>query len=61
MTVDVLADKIIHETDEAVLVEVEGDEEHWLPFSQIQRVHRYPDGSVKLEITDWLARKIGLL
>jgi hypothetical protein len=51
---------IKHETDDAALVYVPDlKEEVWIPFSQIEEIHRERDQDV-LVITNWLAVKLGL-
>ena len=53
------------ETDNAVLIyDHATDTEHWIPLSQVEQMHRpagdFPkDGTII--ISDWIARKTGLL
>ncbi len=55
--------KIVRETDAAFLVRLEdGDEEVWLPKSQISDPEDYEvgDEDVTISITEWLAQQKGL-
>lgn len=49
-----------HETDAAILVVTE-DEEHWIPFSQIEEIIRYPGNVADIRMTMWIARQKGLI
>lgn len=55
----VLTGRIKHETDDALLFDFgEGRPQHWLPFSQIDKITRFKDGTAKVVVADWLANKI---
>lgn len=58
----VQVDEILHETDKAFLVRI-GDEEIWLPYSQIEDYEDYEAGDqdVEIAITEWIAEKHDLL
>lgn len=58
----VYVDKIIKETDKAFLCKI-GDEEVWLPFSQVADYDDYEEDDEDLEIsvTEWIANEKGLL
>ena len=57
-----LACTIKHETDDAILLYyAAADEQYWIPFSQIDKITRYPDGHAVVEMSDWIARTKGLL
>lgn len=52
---------LLHETDSAILIEVD-DEQIWLPFSQIERITRYPNGAVcDIVMSAWIARAKNLI
>lgn len=52
---------LLHETDDAILIEVD-DEQMWIPFSQIERITRYPKSSAcDIVMAAWLAKKKGLI
>lgn len=57
----VQVDRIVRETDKALLCDI-GGEEMWLPKSQIADADDYCDGDedVEIAITDWLAKEKGL-
>ena len=45
------------ETENALLVELADGREVWVPFSQLEKTERRPDGSGRILITAWFARK----
>lgn len=50
------------ETDSAILIHDPATEEDiWIPLSQVESIHRHPDGSGTIIMSDWIARKKGLL
>lgn len=51
----------MRETDDAILVEVDG-EEHWLPKSQIDYTEGvlFPGEEIDVESPEWLAEQRGL-
>lgn len=52
---------ITTETELAMLLHhEESGEDVWLPFSEIEAIHRHPDHAV-IEIPRWLAAERGLL
>jgi len=51
------AEKIIAESDNAILIELIDGREIWIPFSQCERVLRRPDGSAQFVVTQWFADK----
>lgn len=55
-------DEIKVVTDKAMLVVI-GDEEHWLPLSQVADPDDYAvgDEDLTLSVTEWIARQKGLL
>lgn len=59
--VHVQVDKILRESEKAFLVRI-GDEEHWLPKSQLADPDDYEVGDTDLSIavTGWLANEKGL-
>lgn len=54
-------EKIVRETEKALLVEMPDGEEVWLPLSQIadQDDYHVGDGPGTISITEWLAREKG--
>ena len=53
---------IKYETDNAILIEDETlDEPIWIPLSQVDEIHRAKDGLATVVMTDWIARRKGLL
>lgn len=55
----VLTGTVKAETDEAILLDFgQGRPQHWLPFSQVDRLTRFKDGTVKVTVSNWLANKI---
>lgn len=53
---------IKHETENAILIEDETlDEPIWIPLSQVDEIHRAKDGLATVVMTDWIARRKGLL
>lgn len=50
--------RFLRETDNAVLIEVEG-EEHWIPLSQVSEMHKGKAG--KIVMTQWIANQKGLI
>lgn len=49
------------ETDKAILVTLEGGEEHWFPLSQIHEIHRSSDkGGDAIVVSEWIAKQKGL-
>lgn len=54
--------EIITTTDDAVLADVEDWGEEWIPRSQIEEGANLEKGdSEEVTITDWFARKVGML
>lgn len=50
------------ETDAAILIEY-GEEEYWLPFSQIKKITRNAEpnhNTGEIIISDWIAEKKGI-
>lgn len=56
--VDIEVAEILRRTDEAVLVEYDG-EEVWIPQSQVLEIHP-DDDPPRLRITRWIAQKKGM-
>lgn len=55
----VLIGSVKSETDDALLLDFgQGRPQHWLPFSQIDRITRFKDGTCKVTVSNWLADKI---
>jgi len=54
-----LSVEVVHITDKAILID-EGDEQIWLPKSQIRLEHS-SGNTYSVEIPEWLAMKKGLL
>ena len=57
-------EKIVHATDKALLVRFcDGDEDIWIPFSQIADPEDYEKGDENgtISITEWIAEQAGLL
>ena len=51
---------IKHETDNAVLIECDG-EEYWIPFSQVEEMTKGANGrESSITITQWIADQKGL-
>lgn len=51
---------IVRETDNAILVQHEGDE-HWIPLSQVSKITRTTNkGQDTVTMTAWIAGKKGL-
>lgn len=50
--------EIEHETDEAIKIVVDDDEEYWIPISQVFEIHRH-DGIVVM--SKWIAKEKGLI
>lgn len=59
--VHIQVDIIIRETDKAFLVEV-GDNQHWIPKSQIASADDYDvgDRNITVSITEYIAKQLGL-
>jgi hypothetical protein len=57
----VISGEYVRETDDALLVEVDG-EEHWFPKSQIDYTDGvlFPGDEIDVEMPSWLAEKKGL-
>ncbi len=53
--------RFLHETDNAVLIETEDEEEHWIPFSQVEAMHHTHGDSGEIEMTQWIAQQKGLI
>ena len=53
--------RVAHETDDAFLIEYEG-EEHWIPRSQIADPETYVEGDngVTISVSEWFAKKKGI-
>ena len=54
-------DEVLRDTEKAMLVRI-GDEELWLPFSQIADDcdPRVGDVDLTISVTEWIAKKNGL-
>ena len=52
--------QVIHETDDALLVD-DGTKRVWLPTSQIYSIEEEREGYATIEIPEWLAEKKGLI
>ena len=53
--------KIIRETGAAILIEVAG-EDYWIPFSQVESVHRAGTKGVdSVVMSEWIAKQKDLL
>lgn len=53
---------IQRETDNAVLIkDPADDEEHWIPYSQIEMIKRLEGMQAIVRMSDWIAEKKGLL
>ena len=51
-----------HETDAALCVfDFATEEEIWLPLSQVDKITRMADNVIEIRMTDWIAKKKGLL
>ena len=50
----------LRETDAAVLIEVDGDE-HWIPLSQVESMHKSSDGDGCILVSHWIADQKGLI
>lgn len=51
----------ITETDSAVLIEdPASDTQHWIPLSQVEEMHRNPDHTGTIVMSQWIAGKKGL-
>ncbi len=55
-------DEIMAETEKAFRVRI-GDEEYWLPFSQIADSDDYQAGdkNCTMSVTEWIAKEKGLI
>ena len=50
------------ETEAAILItDPASGEDIWIPFSQVEEIHRAPDGTGTIVMTSWIARQKGLL
>ena len=50
------------ESDSAVLVyDFVKDEQYWIPLSQVEEMHFDKDGNGRIVMTEWIAKKKGLL
>ena len=57
-----LSCELKHDTDKAQQVVVlETGELMWIPFSQIERIDKYPDGTATVHMTAWIAKQKGLI
>jgi hypothetical protein len=56
-------ERIVRETDKALLVRLEDGEEVWLPLSQISEPDSYREGDENgtISVTEWIAEQKGLL
>lgn len=51
-----------HETDNAVLIyDPASDEDVWIPLSQIEEMHFDKTGQGTMVMSEWIARKKGLI
>jgi hypothetical protein len=48
------------ETDKAVLLIDDTGEEVWLPLSQVEEMHEAKDGTVRVVMSEWIAKQKGL-
>lgn len=57
-----IACHLVKETDNALLIrDPMSDESHWIPFSQIEEIHRDPGGKTgTVVMSEWIARQKGL-
>lgn len=51
--------KIKHETENAILIEV-AEVDYWVPFSQVDQIHRSPKGDT-IHMSEWIAKQKGIL
>lgn len=51
---------IKHETEKAYLIDHGGEEEVWMPKSQVRDIVRGPK-SVTLTVTEWIANEKGMI
>lgn len=53
--------RVVHETEDAFLIEYEG-EEHWIPRSQVADPDTYESGDegVTISVTEWIAKQKGI-
>lgn len=51
--------KKLAETDSAIKV-YDGENEHWIPLSQIEEMHFNRKGEGTMVVSDWIAEKKGL-
>lgn len=54
-------EKIVRETDKALLVRFDGGEEVWVPLSQVADADDYKAGDVdgEISLTEWFVRQQG--
>lgn len=51
---------VVRETDNAILLRTEDGEEVWVPFSQIDEIHRDRNGMARVVMSQWIAKQKGL-
>ena len=51
--------KSIRETNSAVLIEVDGHEQLWIPLSQVSEMRKADDGHIVM--SQWIANQKGLI
>lgn len=57
-----LACSIVRETDDAALLSYsETKPPVWVPLSQVNKIVRLPDGTARVHMSFWIARKKGLV
>lgn len=56
----IIVERIVHKTDQAVLVEYEG-KEYWLPLSQVEIQQLNIETDVEITVPIWLLEKNGMI
>jgi hypothetical protein len=61
-TVRLTGVRFIVETDNAILIGY-GNEQEWIPFSQVEEIQRHPTDWSKnsIEMSEWIAEQKGLV
>lgn len=50
------------ETENAILIELDDGTSTWIPFSQVDRIVREPNGiDIEITISRWIAKQKGLI
>lgn len=53
---------VLRETHAAVQIKTKNGDEHWIPFSQVEKIIRKPTaGDSSIYIESWIAKKKGLI